>query len=107
MTEATGIWFNNRFRSAFALLTQRAATLHASGAASRLSIRATAGASDDAEYDEDGWAVTLAGQRGLGKYLTGIVELLHVSSRSEQLEEHGLAPRQRQTQFQAALRLRW
>jgi hypothetical protein len=60
----------------------------------------------DEEYNEGGWAATLAAKRDWGPF-TGVVELLHVSSRRDQLQEVGLAPRQRQTQLQADLRLHW
>jgi len=46
-------------------------------------------------------------ERQFGPLFTGLVEILHVSSELEERDEHGLAPRQRQTQFQAALRLDW
>ena len=39
-------------------------------------------------------------KRELGPF-TGLVELLHVSSKRDDREELGLAPRQRQTQLQA------
>ena len=48
----------------------------------------------------------IAGKREWGQF-TGLVELLHVSSRREDREDIGLAPRQRQTQLQAELRMRW
>jgi hypothetical protein len=40
-------------------------------------------------------------------HFTGLVELLHVSSRREDREDVGLAPRQRQTQLQAEVRMHW
>jgi hypothetical protein len=58
------------------------------------------------EYDETGWSGMIAGRREWGP-VTGLVELLHVSSRREQREELGLAPRQRQTQLQTEVRMRW
>jgi hypothetical protein len=38
---------------------------------------------------------------------TGLLELLHVSSRREDREVFGLEPLQRQTQLQASMRIRW
>ena len=98
-------WVDNRFRSAFALLTRPfgpfglAARLEAFGTRNR-------GSDVDDEYDEKGWATMLAARRDW-RHFSGLVELLHVSSRREQREELGLAPRQRQTQLQAELRMRW
>ena len=48
----------------------------------------------------------IAGKRELGAF-TGLVELLHVSSRRDDREDAGLEPRQRQTQLQAELRMHW
>ena len=104
--EVDEIWFDNRFRSAFALLTKGIgkATLavRVDGFDSRQS-----GSFMGPRYDEGGWAATLAGRRDFGRHLSGMVELLHVSSKREQREEVGLEPRQRQTQLQASLRFRW
>jgi hypothetical protein len=58
------------------------------------------------EYDDKGWAAMLAAKRDWDRF-SGIVELLHVSSRREDREESGLERRQRQTQLQAELRMRW
>ncbi len=58
------------------------------------------------QYDENGWAGMLAAKREWGP-VTGLVELLHVSSRREERDELGLAPRQQQTQFQGEVRIRW
>jgi hypothetical protein len=41
------------------------------------------------------------------EHFTGLVELLHVSSRREDREDPGLAPRQRQTELQAEVRMDW
>jgi hypothetical protein len=48
----------------------------------------------------------LAGKRQWGR-VTGLVELLHVSSRRDNRADVGLKPRQRQTQLQAEARIRW
>jgi hypothetical protein len=48
----------------------------------------------------------IAGKRDWG-HVTGLVELLHVSSRREDRGDFGLDPRQRQTELQAELRTHW
>jgi hypothetical protein len=48
----------------------------------------------------------LAGKREWGS-VTGLVELLHISSKREDREALGLKPRQRQTQLQAEVRMHW
>ena len=91
-------WVDNRFRSAFAMMT------HEFGPVG-LAIRGEAfetrnhGSDVDDEYDERGWSVMAAAKRQFGRF-TGLVELLHVSSRREE-------QRTRQSQAQAELRMRW
>jgi hypothetical protein len=104
--EGQGIWVDCRFRSAFALITKPIGSIKA---AMRIEAFATRqhGSLISSESEEDGWAATLAGRRDFGLYLTGVVELLHVSSRRGEREELGLDERQHQTQVQAALRVRW
>jgi hypothetical protein len=58
------------------------------------------------DYDETGWSTMLAARRDFGP-ITGLVELLHVSSRREDREIAGLKPRQRQTQLQLSARIHW
>jgi hypothetical protein len=48
-----------------------------------------------------------AGKKRDWDRFSGIVELLHLSSRRDDREESGLEPRPRQTQLQAELRMRW
>lgn len=98
-------WVDNHFRSAFALLTHRFGQI---GLAARIEAFDTRnrGSIIDQEYDEAGWSEMVAAKRDW-KGFTGFLELLHVSSRRDQLEEAGLKPRQRQTQIQADLRFRW
>jgi hypothetical protein len=100
-----GRWVDMRFRSAFALLTH---SFGAYGLAARAEAFATRnrGSLIGDEYDETGWSAMLAAHRDW-QHFTGVIELLHVSSRREQREELGLAPRQHQTQIQADLRMRW
>ena len=98
-------WINNRFRSAFVLLSRPFGPYG-------LAVRAEAFGTHNRggwwteEYDERGWSAMIAGKRDFGHF-AGLVELLHVSSRNGSLEEQGLAPRERQTQGQAELRMRW
>ena len=104
--EGQGIWVNCRFRSAFALISKPIGKTHL---AARIETFATRqhGSLISEESEEEGWAATLAARRELTDHLSGVIELLHVSSRREQREEAGLDERQRQTQIQAALRVRW
>ncbi|MCY7339917.1 MAG: hypothetical protein LH465_08220 [Sphingomonas bacterium] len=106
ITDNGAIWVDNRFRSAFALVTQRFGISSITGRIEAFGTRNKGGelVSDD---DEHGWAVTLAGRHPLGEYATVLVEALHVSSRREAREREGMAPRQDQNQIQAQLRLRW
>jgi hypothetical protein len=98
-------WVNNRFRSAFVMVTRQFGPF---GLAARVEAFGTHNRGSDVgvEYDDSGWSGMLAGKREWGP-VTGLVELLHVSSRREDREVVGLNPRQRQTQLQAELRIRW
>ena len=98
-------WINNRFRSAFLLLTRPFGRF---GLSARLDLFDTRNRGSDVreEYDDKGWSAMLAAKREWGRF-TGLVELLHVSSRREDREEAGLDARQHQTQLQAELRMRW
>jgi hypothetical protein len=98
-------WVDNRFRSAFLLLTKPFGRF---GAAARIDAFDTRNHGSDVgdEYDDSGWSAMIAGKREW-KHFTGLIELLHVSSRRENREDAGLAPRQRQTQLQAEIRMHW
>ena len=98
-------WIDNRFRSAFVLL---AAPVGPVGLAGRIEAFDTRNHGSDVghEYDDSGWAATLAAKHEWGP-VTGLVELLHVSSRRENREDLGLRPRQRQNQLQAEVRMHW
>jgi hypothetical protein len=98
-------WVDNRFRSAFVLLTRPFGSI---GVTARLDAFDTRnrGSDVDAEYNDQGWAAMLAGKREW-RHFTGLVELLHVSSRRANREDVGLRPRQRQTQLQAEVRTHW
>ena len=98
-------WIDARFHSAYAMLTRPfgpyglAARIEAFGVRNR-------GGVWDSEYDDKGWSAMLAAKREWGP-MTGLVELLHVSSKRHDREEAGIEPLQRQTQLQAALRMHW
>jgi len=98
-------WVDNRFRSAFALLTRPVGSF---GLAARVEAFGTRNRGSDigSEYDDKGWAAMFAARRDWRNF-SGIVELLHVSSRRGQRQDLGLAPRQRQTQLQAQVRMHW
>ena len=106
MTEDDGIWIDCRFHSAFALLVHDFGPFRGAVRVEGFDTRQKGSLLDD-EYDETGWAGTLAVQRDFGPNLTGAAELLHVSSYVYEREEIGEEPRQRQTQVQASLRFRW
>ena len=98
-------WVDGRFRSAYLLASRPVGQV---GIAARIEAFDTRnhGSLATDEYDETGWAGMLAAKRAWGP-VTGLVELLHVSSRREDREELGLAPRQEQTQLQGEVRIRW
>ncbi len=104
-TDAGRHWVDNRFRSAFALLTHAFGPFGIAARAEAFDTR-NRGSDVGSEYDDSGWSAMLAAKRQWGP-VTGLVELLHVSSRRENREDAGLKPRQRQTQLQAEARIRW
>jgi hypothetical protein len=96
---------DNRFRSAFVMLVHPFGPFGLAARVEAFDTRNRGSLVDD-EYDDSGWSAMVAAKREWGA-ITGLVELLHVSSRREDREELGLAPRQRQTQLQASMRMRW
>ena len=98
-------WVDGRFRSAFVLLTKPFGAFGLAVRAEAFEVR-NHGGIWDSEYDDTGWSAMLAGKREWGP-VTGLVELLHVSSRRDDREIVGLKPRQRQTQLQMEVRTRW
>ena len=98
-------WVDARFRSAFVLLTRPFGSIAIAARADAFEVRNRGSVWDD-EYDDAGWSGMLAAKREWDS-LTGLIELLHVSSRREDRHLVGLAPRQHQTQLQADLRIRW
>ncbi len=106
MVEDDRRWFDAKFRSAFAMLTQTIGKFGLAGRFDAFDVRNHGSLWHD-EYDDTGWAATVAGKREWAPF-TGVIELLHVSSKREDRHEHlGLAARQRQTRLQAELRLHW
>jgi hypothetical protein len=98
-------WVDNRFRAAFALLTHQFGPLGVAVRADAFDTR-NRGSDVGDEYDDHGWSAMVAAKREWGMF-TGLLELLHVSSKREDREEAGLEPRQHQTQFQAEVRMHW
>ena len=98
-------WVDCRFRSAFLLLTHAFGPIGIAARAEAFDTR-NHGSDIDDEYDDTGWSAMLAAKREWGRF-TALAELLHVSSKREDREEIGLRPRQRQTQLQAEVRMRW
>jgi hypothetical protein len=98
-------WVDNRFRSAFVMVTKPIGTIGLSARAEAFGTRNRGSLWTD-EYDESGWSAMVAAKRDFGRF-SGLVELLHVSSDSPAREHAALPPRQRQTQLQAQLRTHW
>jgi hypothetical protein len=98
-------WVNNRFRSAFALLTHQFGPVGLAMRADAFDTR-NRGSDVGSDYDETGWSAMVAAKREW-RLFTGLAELLHVSSRREDRDDVGLTPRQNQTQFQAEVRMHW
>jgi hypothetical protein len=98
-------WIDNRFRSAFALFTHAFGPIGLAARFEGFETRNRGSLVDD-EYNETGWSAMIAAKRDWGRF-TGLVEMIHVASRREQLRDVNLNPRQRQTQLQADLRMHW
>jgi hypothetical protein len=98
-------WVDNRFRSAFLLASLPVGPIRLAARAEAFDTR-NRGSLVGSDYDETGWSAMVAGRREW-KHFTGLIELLHVSSSREDRDDFGLAPRQRQTQLQAELRMHW
>jgi hypothetical protein len=98
-------WIDNRFRSAFAMLSRPIGKL---GLAARFDMFETrhSGSLWPSEYDENGWSAMLAAKREWG-LVTGLVEVLRVSSNNGARRLAGDGSRQRQTQLQTEVRMRW
>jgi hypothetical protein len=104
-TEEGRRWVDNRFRSAFVLLSRPFGPVGIAVRGEAFDTR-NRGSWWDGEYDEHGWSAMVAAKRRFGP-VTGLVELLHVSSDNPAREHAGEGPRQRQTQLQAEVRMGW
>jgi hypothetical protein len=98
-------WVDARFRSAYLLASHPVGHIGLAARIEGFGTRNRGSLATDS-YDESGWAGMLAAKREWGP-VTGLVELLHVSSRREEREDLGAAPRQQQTQLQGEVRIRW
>jgi hypothetical protein len=103
--EAGRRWVDNRFRSAFLLLSRHFGSVGLAARAEAFATRNRGSLVGD-EYDEHGWSAMIAAQRQWGA-ATGLLELLHVSSDNPAREKAGERARQPQTQLQAELRMHW
>ena len=98
-------WVDGRFRSAFLLLAKPFGAFTATARIEGFGTR-NRGSDVTDEYDDSGWSAMIAGKHDW-RHFTGLLELLHVSSDREDRKDVGLAHRQRQTQLQAEIRMRW
>ena len=98
-------WVNNRFRSAYVSMTRPFGSVHLSARVDAFDTR-NRGSDVGDEYDDTGWSAMLAARREW-PHFTGLIELLHVSSRRENRSDVGLDARQNQTQLQAEVRMHW
>ena len=98
-------WVDARFRSALVLVSRPFGPFGIAARAEAFEVR-NHGGIWDSEYDDTGWSAMIAAKREWGAF-TGLVELLHVSSKRDDRELVGLDSRQRQTQLQAEVRTRW
>jgi hypothetical protein len=98
-------WVDERFRSAYLMLSRRLASTTLSARADMFGTRNRGSLWSD-EYDEHGWSAMIAAKHDWS-HVTGLVELLHVWSNTPAREEVGDPERQRQTQLQAEIRMHW
>jgi len=96
-------WVNNRFRAAFVMVTRPFGKVGIALRADAFDTR-NSGSDVGEEYDDRGWSAMIAARRDWGP-ISGLIELLHVSSRREDRDALGLDPRQHQTQVQLELRI--
>jgi hypothetical protein len=98
-------WIDNRFRSAFAMLSRPFGPIGIALRAEAFGMHNRGSLHTD-EYDEHGWSAMLAAKREFGP-MTALLELLHVASNSPVRESFGESPSQGQTEIQAELRMHW
>ena len=98
-------WVDNRFRSAFVMVSR---PLGPYGLSLRVEAFGTRnhGSLRTDEYNEHGWSTMLAAKRDFGP-LTALLELLHVGSDNPAREDSYEDPRKQQTEIQAEIRMHW
>lgn len=99
-------WIDMRFRSAYVMITQRFDRSALSGRLDLFDTRNHGSAVDGAD-DEEGWAITFAAKRELGKMFTVLIEYLHVASERGARQRASLKPQQAQNQLQLVMRAHW
>jgi hypothetical protein len=105
---ATNVWVDTRYRSAFALLTQDVGSGAVSGRVELFDTTERGSRMVPADENESGWAATAAGRFPVMNHVTLFVEALHVESkRGARTTRLGLPRKESQTVLQAALRFRW
>ena len=105
---ATNVWVDTRYRSAFALLTQDVGSGAVSGRFELFDTAERGSRMVPADENESGWAATAGGRFPVMDHVTLFVEALHLESkRGARTTRLGLPRRESQTVFQAALRFRW
>lgn len=105
MMEEGRRWIDNRFRSAFLLLSKPFGRFGIAVRGEAFDTRNRGSWWDD-EYDEHGWSAMIAAKREFGPF-AGLLEVLHVSSFNPTRGHAEERSRQRQTQLQAQVRMRW
>jgi hypothetical protein len=98
-------WVDDRFRSAYLLVDHSVGKLTVSARADLFGTRNRGSIWSD-EYDEHGWSGMLAVKRDWS-HVTGLVELLHVWSKTPAREYVPEDERRWQTQLQAQVRMHW
>lgn len=98
-------WVDDRFRSAYLLVDHSVGKLTVTARADLFGTRNRGSIWSD-EYDEHGWSGMLAVKRDWS-HVTGLVELLHVWSKTPAREYVPEDERRWQTQLQAQVRMHW
>jgi hypothetical protein len=98
-------WVDERFRAAYAMLDHNVGKLTFAVRGDVFGTRNRGSIWTD-EYDEHGWSAMVSARRDWS-HVTGLVELLHVWSKTPAREYAGDEERQPQTQLQAEVRMHW
>lgn len=99
-------WVDTLYRSAYLLVAHEIGRGEISGRAEFFGTRERGSRMNPAEENQNGWALTAAGRMTFNSYLTGFVEVMHVSSDRGARARIGLPADQSQTVIQASLRVR-